>query len=101
VNVQAIEGVRGGTTDAFALEWVQAVLTAAEPGNEAFAVAPLDVAANPLAIATPPADEVFAEEVTAALDAVIVDGTWLALFEQWLGGPPLWTVEEMAGVTPS
>ncbi len=98
---QATEAVRGGTADAYAMGWIEAMVEMSKPGGEVFAVVPVDVLSQPIAIASASADPAFAQEVGAALDAVIAEGTWLALAEQWLGGSPPWTVEEMAGVAPS
>ena len=99
-SAQGVAGVVSGAYDAYAATWAEAVATIEReaPGLE---IAPVDVLANPLGLATPPADSAFAQEVDAALQQVIDDGTWLSLFEEWIGGSPPWSVEEMASVPAS
>jgi ABC-type amino acid transport substrate-binding protein len=55
---------------------------------------------DPYAVWIANTDTDFRDEVDAALLAIINDGTWVALFTQWFGFDPPWTIEEMLAVPP-
>lgn len=96
---QALQGIRTGEYSATPLKWAEAVFRINSESGLTYV--PVDVLANPLGFATPLQDTVFAQEVSTALQAVIDDGTWQALFEQWIGGSPPWTLTEMMAVPAS
>ena len=100
-DTQGIVGVKAGDMVAVPLPWPTAVKEVAEAPEGELTYVPVNLLADPIAIATSRADATFAQEVSAALQEVIDDGTWLTLFENWIGEPPPWTLAEMAGVPPS
>ncbi|GMQ85116.1 MAG: amino acid ABC transporter substrate-binding protein [Acidimicrobiia bacterium] len=97
---QLVEAIPTGYPHAAAMSYPSAAVFQSQPGAS-FGVVAIDLLRDPMAIMTVRGDLAFQQEVSEALQAVIDDGTWLELFEEWIGTPPPWTVEEMAGVQPS
>jgi len=100
VQSSLVEFLLTGQAKAAAMVYTDAVFEQSKPGAS-FRVVPIDILRNPIAISTPVDDVGFQQEVSEALQSLIDDGTWLKLFEEWIGVQPPWTFEEMAGVPPS
>lgn len=96
-SAQLVDSLLAGRVKAAAMVYPRAVVEQSKPGAS-FRVVPIDILRNPIAIATPLDDVAFQQEVSKALQSLIDDGTWLKLFEEWIGTPAPWTTEEMAGV---
>ena len=86
-------------TDGAAMSYPAAVLMLDRNGSS-FEIVPVDVLSSPVSIAVARGNEAFQQEVNAALGQVIADGTWLQLFEKYIGTPPF-TADELASVGPS
>ncbi len=99
-SAELVDWLLTGRAKAAAMVYPDAVVEQSAPGAS-FRVVPIDILRNPVAIATPLDDVAFQQEVNEALQSLIDDGTWLKLFEEWIGTPPPWTTEEMAGVPAS
>lgn len=56
---------------------------------------------EPFAIAVSLDDVLFRDEVDAALLAVVDDGTWQTLYDQWFPAPPPWNIEEVLTMPPA
>ncbi len=97
---ELINWLLSGQAKAAAMVYPTAVVEQSAPGAS-FRVVPIDILRNPIAIATPLDDIAFQQEVSKALQSLIDDGTWLKLFEEWIGTPPPWTTEEMVSVPAS
>ncbi|GMR03001.1 MAG: hypothetical protein BMS9Abin20_1360 [Acidimicrobiia bacterium] len=97
---QVEDAVVTGTTDAGTMSYPTAIIVQSR-SPVPLAIVPIDLLRNPIAIVTPRGDVTFQQAVNEALQTVIDDGTWLALFEEWIGSPPPFTVEEMSAVPAS
>jgi len=115
VEIGMGEAFMNGSCDAISSDWslllAQGIVTGLLGSDDAPGVVVGDIFSSvadgkeagrePFAIAVSLDDVLFRDEVDAALLAVVTDGTWQTLYDQWFPAPPPWNIEEVLAAPPA
>lgn len=89
-HAESLAMVDTGKADAFALEGVRLAEARARSGHpEAFRILDENLSLEPIAIALPPGDDAFRQQVNAVLDNLVRTGELERLYTKWFASPAL------------